>query len=80
MMQLALLHDLVRDVENVHRPLPVRIREIRLGLDCLPGRVAFVRAVRSHVDDSGATWDAQAVDGEGGVLLQALGITLGWTR
>jgi hypothetical protein len=80
MMQLSLLHDLVRDEESAREPLPVRIREIRLGRVCLPGQVALVRAVRSHVDDTGAHWDAQAVDENGGVLLQALGITLGWTR
>jgi acyl transferase domain-containing protein/NAD(P)H-dependent flavin oxidoreductase YrpB (nitropropane dioxygenase family)/acyl carrier protein/NADP-dependent 3-hydroxy acid dehydrogenase YdfG len=80
MMQLAVFHDLVRQGGNPHAPLPVRIQEIRLGLGCAPGQVAFVRAVQSHVDDKGVTWDAQAVDEQGEVLLQALGITLGWTR
>jgi hypothetical protein len=80
MMQLAPFHDLVREGGNPHAPLPVRIQEIRLGRSCLPGQVAFVRAVQRHVDDRGVTWDAQAVDEQGRVLLQALGITLGWTR
>jgi NAD(P)-dependent dehydrogenase (short-subunit alcohol dehydrogenase family) len=80
MMHLSVFHDEVRAGGNAHVPLPVRIDEIRLGRSCLPGQVALVRAVRSHVDDRGATWDAQAVDEQGGVLLQALGITLVWTR
>ena len=80
MMQLALFYDLTREGGNPHAPLPVRIQEIRLGRNCAPGQVAVVRAVQNHVDDRSATWDAQAVDEQGEVLLQALGITLGWTR
>ena len=80
MMQLALFHDLIREGGNPHAPLPVRIQELKLGQGCAPGQVALIRAVRSHEDDKGVTWDAQAVDEQGLVLLQALGITLGWTR
>jgi acyl-coenzyme A thioesterase PaaI-like protein len=80
MMQLAVFYDLVSERGNPHASLPVRIQEIRLDRNCAPGQVVVVRAVQSHVDDRNATWDAQAVDEQGEVLLQALGITLGWTR
>lgn len=78
MLHLGPFYALSRGLGLGHAPVPARIDEVRLGPTCQPGTRVQVRARMRGVEGRNQTWDAQAVDENGVVLLQALGVTLTW--
>jgi len=68
----------LRDESEQRSMIPIRIGEVRSLRKCANGEVITVEARMRDQDDKGITWDAQASDADGGIIMTVNGLRMGW--
>jgi hypothetical protein len=58
--------------------IPYQIGELRFSRNCQPGERLKIQARLRSEDDESRTWDAQATDQQGRVVIRATGIVMRW--
>jgi hypothetical protein len=78
LMQMTSFFLKMRNEEDRRTVIPVGIGELVLGRKCRDQEPLILEARRQGEDDHGMTWDAQAVDADGQLIMQVRDLRMRW--
>ncbi|RJR48115.1 MAG: SDR family NAD(P)-dependent oxidoreductase [Deltaproteobacteria bacterium] len=78
LMQMTSFFLKMRNEEDARTVIPVGIGEMLVGRQCREQEIIIMEARLRTEDDKGMTWDAQAVDADGQVLMQVKDLRMRW--
>jgi len=78
MMHLVTFYVVMRDSDEPRVMIPRRVAELRWTRPCRDGEALTLEARLRVQDEQGNTWDVQARDADGHILMQAQGLTMKW--
>jgi hypothetical protein len=68
----------MRDPDEPRSMIPRRVAELRFGRPGVPGETLILEGRLRLEEERGNTWDVQARDASGEIVMQALGLTMNW--
>lgn len=80
LMQAPIFHHVDHEGSLQRDPLPVHLGEVRFHRACQPGELLTVHVRIRREDENGQTWDGQAMDADGAIVMTAQSMTLAWTK
>jgi malonyl CoA-acyl carrier protein transacylase len=78
LMQMTSFFLKMRNEEDERTVIPVGIGELLVGRQCREQEVIIMEARLRTEDNKGMTWDAQALDAEGKILMQVKDLRMRW--
>ncbi len=78
LLQMVNFHIIMRDQAEQRSVIPLRIGQMLFWRRCVDGEEVTIETRMREQNDDGITWDAQALDRNGGVLMTVKQLRMGW--